>query len=88
MKVTVIFPSLENRNESDTLVVATVHLKQLICALWTAKGASEMEVTIHVQPSRRENWPGERYLLQPFLKLRSVKRLVVWGCLTRDTSMN
>lgn len=43
MKVKVVFPSLENRKESDTLVVATVHFKQLIRALWTAKGASEME---------------------------------------------
>lgn len=79
MKVTIMFPSLKDRNQSDTLVVATVHLTQLMRALWTAKGASEMEVTIHVQPRRTKNSPDERDLVQPFFALRSIKRLDVLG---------
>lgn len=79
MKVTVVFPSLDDKKQSDTLVVATVHLKQLMRALWTVKGASEMEVTIHVQPQWSKNSPDARSLLRPFLKLRSIKRLIICG---------
>lgn len=84
MDVTVIFPSLEDRKEKDTFVVATVHVKQLIRALWTVNGASEMEVIIHVHPPHSKNSPDERHLLQPFLKIRSIKRLVVLGVSDQD----
>lgn len=79
MKVTVVFPGLEDQKQSDTLVVATIYLKQLVRALWTAKGASEMDITIHVQPPHIKNPPDERYFLEPFFQLRSIKRLVVLG---------
>lgn len=79
LEVTVEFAGLQGRNQSDILAVATVHLKPLMRALWTAKGASEMEVTIHVQPPRTNKSPSEHCLLRPFLKLRSIKRLVVLG---------
>ena len=78
MKVTVLFSSLDDK-QSDTLVVATVHLKQLMRALWTAKGASEMGVLIRVQPPLTKSSPDVHSLLRPFLKLRSIKRLVVCG---------
>lgn len=84
MKVTVTFPSLKDQKQSDTLVVATIHLRQLMRALWTAKRASEMEVTIHVQTPHTNDPPGERYLLQPFLQLRSIKQLVVLGVSKQD----
>lgn len=79
MKVAVVFPSLEDKKQSDTLVVATVHLKQLVRVLWTAKGASEMEVTIDIQPQWTKNSPDALSLLRPFLKLRSIKRLIICG---------
>ncbi|MCJ1271253.1 hypothetical protein MMC22_011153 [Lobaria immixta] len=79
LKVTIMFPTLKDQKQSDTLVVATVHLKQVMRALWTAKGASEMEVVIDVQPLRIKNSRCEHCLLQPFFKLRSVKWLVVLG---------
>lgn len=79
LKVGIIFPSLEGQSQSDTLVVATVHLKHLIRCLWTCKGASEMEITIHVQPPITKISPDERHLLRPFFKLRGVKKLTVLG---------
>ena len=79
MEVNVIFPSLEDQTQSDDLAVATVHLKQVIRALWTAKGALEMEVTIHLQPARTKISPSERSLLRPFRKLSSIKRLDILG---------
>lgn len=79
MKVRVTYPSLEDQNQSDTFVIATIHLKLLMRALWTAKGASEMELTIHIQPRRTNESPDERNLLRPFLKLRSVKKLTILG---------
>ncbi|MCJ1265631.1 hypothetical protein MMC22_005511 [Lobaria immixta] len=79
MEVNVIFPSLEDQTQSDDLAVATVHLKQVIRALWTAKGALEMEVTIHLQPARNKISPSERSLLRPFRKLSSIKRLDILG---------
>lgn len=77
MKVTVNFPSLADQKQSDVLVVATAHLKSLVRALWTAKGASEMEVMVHVLPPKVPKSPSEGHLLRPFLKLRSIRRLVV-----------
>lgn len=79
MKVTITFPSLAHQEQSDALVVATAHLQQLMRALWTAKGASEMEIVIHVQLMGAEKSPSERDLLQPFLKLRTIRRLIVSG---------
>ncbi|MCJ1266051.1 hypothetical protein MMC22_005933 [Lobaria immixta] len=79
MKVMVTLPSLKDQKQSDYLVVATIHLKQLMRALWTAKGASEMEVRIELQPPQTKNSPGERYLLRPFFKLRSIKKPIVLG---------
>ena len=79
MKVTIVFPSLESQKQSDTLLIATVHLTQLIRVLWTAQGASEMEVTIDVQRSLTNNSPSNRSLLRPFLSLRSIKKCSVLG---------
>lgn len=79
MKVTVQFPSLEDQEQNDVLAVATSHLKQLMRALWTAKGASEMEVVITVQPQLTNEQPSERDLLEPFFKLRSIKRVSILG---------
>ena len=79
MEVTIIFPSLVDQNQSEDLVVATLHLKRLMRALWTAKRALEMEVTIQLQPPRTKGSPDERYLLRRFLKLRGIKRLVILG---------
>ena len=79
LKVTVTFPSLEGQKQSDALVISTVHLRQLMRALWTAKGASEMTVMIDVQPPLTKNSPSAGCLLQPFFKLRSVKRVIILG---------
>lgn len=79
MKVTVTFPSLVDRRESDSLLVATVYLTQLMRTLWTAKDAAEMEVIIHVQPRITNDSPNDRDLLGPFFKLRSIKKLIILG---------
>lgn len=79
MKVTVTFPSLEDRRESDSLLVATVYLTQLMRTLWTAKGAAELEVIIHVQPRVTKDSPNDRDLLGPFFKLRNIKKLIIFG---------
>lgn len=79
MKVRVTFPSLEDQNQSDTFVIAAIHLRHLMRALWTAKGASEMDLTIHIQPRRTNESPDERNLLWPFLKLRNVKKITILG---------
>lgn len=79
MQVMAIFPSLEGQQQRDTFLVAAVHLKQLVRVLWTANGASEMKVTIDVQPPPTNNSPSEGYLLRPFFKLRNIKELVVFG---------
>lgn len=79
MKVTVTFPSLVDRRESDSLLVATVYLTQLMRTLWTAKDAAEMEVIIHVQPRITNGSPNDRDLLGPFFKLRSIKKLIILG---------
>lgn len=77
LKVLVTFPSLDDQNQSDALVVPTVYLKQLVRALWTAKGASEMEVIVHVRRPLTNKSPKEGSLLRPFLQLRSIKRFVI-----------
>lgn len=79
LKVKIMFPTLKDQKQSDSLAVATVHLKQVMRALWTARGASEMEVVVNVQPPHTKNSPYEHCLLRPFFKLRSVKRLVILG---------
>lgn len=79
MKASVIFPSLQSKKETDTLVVATIHLDQLMRGLWTAKGASTMDVIISVQPRRTNHSPGEADLLRPLFKLRSIKRVMIAG---------
>lgn len=79
MRVTVSFPSLQGQEHSDTLLVASVHLAQLMRGLGTAKGASGMEVTIHVLPPPTGNPPDEGSLLAPFKKLRSIRRLTMLG---------
>lgn len=80
LKTTVIFPWLEIQPKSDTFLIATVYLEQLIRALWTVKGASKMEVTIDVKASQlMKNSPSERDLLRPFLKLHSVMRVTLFG---------
>lgn len=80
LKTTVIFPWLAIQPKSDTFLIATVYLEQLIRALWTVKGASKMEVTIDVQASLlMKNSPSERDLLRPFLKLHSVMRVTLFG---------
>lgn len=84
MKVTVIFPSLESQEPSDIMLIASVHLKQLMRAFWTAKGATEMEVTIHVQPPVTNNSPRQSYLLKPFFRLRSIKKVVILGVSKRE----
>lgn len=76
MGIAVKFPILQN--QTDTLLVATAHFKQLVRALWTANGASEMEVKICIQPQRTNNSPCEHCLLRPFFNLRSIKRFVVF----------
>ncbi|MCJ1462114.1 hypothetical protein MMC07_000714 [Pseudocyphellaria aurata] len=78
MKIRFIFPSLD-RNQSDTFAVATIYLEQLMRALWTAKGASEMGVMIQVQPSQTNNSPTELMLLRPFLKLRGIQGVMILG---------
>ncbi|MCJ1268444.1 hypothetical protein MMC22_008332, partial [Lobaria immixta] len=79
LKVAVQFSRQKGGNQCDTVAVATVHLERLMRALWTAQGGSEMEVTINVQPPPTNNSPSERNLLWPFFKLRSIKRLEVYG---------
>lgn len=79
MKVTVSFPSLDDQNQSEILLIAKVHLKHLVRALWTAKGASDMEVKIHIQPRLTNKSPTQRDLLEPFFKLRTIKKLVNLG---------
>lgn len=79
MKVKVDFPSLEDQEQNDVLAVASIHLKQLMRALWTAKGASEMEVMITIQPPLMDKSPSQRDLLEPFFKLRGIKRVSILG---------
>lgn len=79
LKVGIVFPSLEGQGETGTWAVATVHMEHLVRCLWTCKGASEMEVTIHVQPRITTNRPHVRHLLRPFYKLRGVLRITVVG---------
>ena len=79
MKVTVIFPTLVDQRQSDAFLIATDHLKQLMRVLWTAKGSSEIEVIIHVQPPLTNKSPSERHLLDPFLRLRSIKKITILG---------
>lgn len=79
MRVTVIFSSLKDHKQNDVLVVATAHLKPSMRALWTATGASEMEVLVHIQPPVTNKTPGRRELLRPFRRLRSIKRVAVWN---------
>lgn len=78
MKVLVTFPSLNDQIQSDVLVVPTIHLEELMRALWTAKGASDMEVTVRVRPPLTNKSPKKGDLLRPFLQLRSIKRFVIW----------
>lgn len=78
MKVRILFP-LEDQEQSDTLAVATIHLEQLMRALWTAKGAPGMEVIIDVLQPPTNNSPSEHDLLRPFFKLRCIKRVIVSG---------
>ncbi|MCJ1422879.1 hypothetical protein MMC29_000759 [Sticta canariensis] len=79
MRVTVIFPTLVDQRQSDAFLIATDHLKQLMRVLWTAKGSSEIEVMIHVQPPLTNKSPSERHLLHPFLRLRSIKKITILG---------
>ena len=79
MKVTVVFPNSEDQTQSDCFVVATPHLRPLMRALWTAEGASNMLVYIHVEQPRIEQSPSDRCLLRPFFKLRNIKVLLVLG---------
>lgn len=79
LKVEVTFPSLKEQKQSDSFVMATVHLKHLVRALWTVKGASEIELTIDIQPRRTNKSPAERSLLRPFSKLRSINKITVLG---------
>lgn len=79
MKVMVTFPSLEGQKQSDFLFLATVHLNELMRALWTAKGASQMEILIHLQRPLTNNSPSQGDLLQPFFKLRNIKKNAAWS---------
>ena len=79
MKVAVTFPGLDSQKQSDTLLIATVHLNQLMRVLWTAKGAPGIAVKIDVQPPLTKNSPSEGRLLRPFRGLRSIKQLVISG---------
>lgn len=88
MKVTVTFASLMGQNQHDALILATVHLKELMRALWTAKGASEMEVRIHVLPSLTTKSPSKRNLLEPFLMPRCVIKRVVYWSMSKQIYMN
>lgn len=77
MGVSVKFPSVQD--QTDTFLVASTHLKQLVRALWTAKGASEMVIKICIQPQRTNKSPSERCLLRQFFNLSGIKELVVLG---------
>lgn len=79
MKVTVKFPRVEGEEQSDVLLLAAAHLKEFTRALWTTKGASQMEVTIEVQRLPLIDTPTEIDLLPPFMKLRRMKRVCVWS---------
>lgn len=80
MHMDVIFKGgLADEKQTDVLVVATAHLKQLVQALWTAGGAAEMCVMIYFQGPHIETSPSEDHLLRPFFKLRSIKRLIING---------
>lgn len=79
MRVTVIFPTQEGQGLSDAFLIATDHLKQLIRVLWMAKGSSEIEVMIHVQPPLTNNSPSKCRLLHPFHELRSIKKITILG---------
>ena len=79
MKVTVIFPGLHDQGKCDAFLIATIHLKQLVRVLWTAKGSSEIVVLIEVQPRLTNNSPSERRLLRPFFQLVGIKKVIVTG---------
>ena len=83
MKVEVKFPNPESEEQSDELLIAAVHLNQLVRVLWTAKGASEMEVIIEVQPPVTNSSPSSRSLLRPFFDLRNVKKVIIWSQASR-----
>ncbi|MCJ1262340.1 hypothetical protein MMC22_002210 [Lobaria immixta] len=84
MKVTVEFPNLEIHEQGEVMVIASVHLNELTRALWTAKGATEMKVTVHVQPPLTKSSPSPKCLLSPFLKLRNIKQIVISGVSDRE----
>lgn len=73
------FPGLEGQKQNDTIVVATIHLRKLMRALWTANGASGMEVMIDVLPAPTHKSPSEIDLLLHFSGLRDIKQVVVSG---------
>ncbi|MCJ1462916.1 hypothetical protein MMC07_001520 [Pseudocyphellaria aurata] len=77
MTASVTFPSLQDKRETDTLAVATIHLDQLMHGLWTAKGSSTMDVSFHLEPRRTTRSPSEADLLRPLFKLRSIKKVVM-----------
>ncbi|MCJ1424769.1 hypothetical protein MMC29_002657 [Sticta canariensis] len=79
LKATVIFPSIHDGAKYDALLIATCHLKQLKRVLWTAKGSSEIEVTIQVQPPLTNNSPSEHHLLRPLFQLVGIKKVLVSG---------
>ena len=81
MNVEVTFPSLNSQKQSEAFLMVTAHLKNLMRALWTAKGASEMEVMIHIPPPLTNHTPSEGDLLQRFFKLRGIKRVALLGAL-------
>ena len=83
MKVTVIFPGPKDQFPSDSIIMASAHLKQLMRALWTATGASEMDVLIHIKPRLTNKWPSARRLLGPFFKLRGIKEVIIMGARER-----
>lgn len=87
MKVTVVFPGLEDQKQSDTLVVATIYLKQLVRALWTAKGASEMDIRFMFNRRILKTRPTNATFWSRFSNSGASSGSLSWGCLSRNTSM-
>lgn len=84
MKVTIEFPNLEIHEQGEVMVIAVADLAELMRALWTAKGATEMKITINVQPPLTQSSPSPNSLLSPFIKLRSIKQIVISGVSDRE----
>lgn len=80
LKVSINFPSLRSRRETDTFLMSVALLNRLPRALWTTVGMREMEIRLELHPIFASiSQEKEDNVLYCFYRLRGVRKAILVG---------